>query len=143
MGARQRGRKALLQARYAELINGRPMSVNLQSVQELLEDDELALGVPLETQDWHWVEALAAAVTDNAETIDSVITPHLSTWSLDRLDPVTRLILQQAVAEVNHLVPPTPRAVAIDEAVELAKMFDSDEAAGFVNAVLDSIFREN
>ena len=143
MGARQRGRKALLQARYAEVMNGRPMSVNLQNVQQMLKDDELALGVPLKTEEWRWVEALAAAVTDNAEVIDSAISPHLRTWSLDRLDPVTRLILQQAVAEVLHLVPPTPSAVAIDEAVELAKMFDSDEAAGFVNAVLDSVFGEN
>lgn len=141
MGARQRGRKALLQARYAEVMNGRPMSLNLQNVQAMLEDAELALGVPLTTGDWHWVEALAEAVTDNSETIDSTISPHLKTWSLDRLDPVTKLILEQAVAEVLYLDPPTPSAVAIDEAVELAKIFDSDQASGFVNAVLDSIFK--
>ncbi|MHB8461251.1 MAG: transcription antitermination protein NusB, partial [Vulcanimicrobiaceae bacterium] len=58
----------------------------------------------------------------------------------DRLAAIDRIILQMAAFEIVH-VPTMPRAVVINEAVELAKRFSTDDSAGFINGVLGSVVR--
>lgn len=139
MGVRSRGRKALLQARFAAEVNMRPLPDNMESMRDLLSDAELGLGVPLEIEDWVWVTDLGRVIQNNREEIDSRIEEVMENWTLDRLNIVTRLILEQALGEMDYFEPPTPAAVAIDEAIELAKAFDSEEAASFVNGILDNL----
>ncbi|MCK4504577.1 MAG: transcription antitermination factor NusB [Candidatus Aegiribacteria sp.] len=139
MGVRSRGRRALLQSRFAAEINRRPLPDNMESMRDLLKDNELGIGVPLEIEDWVWVTDLGRIVQHNREEIDSRIEEVMKNWTLKRLNIVTRLILEQALAEMDYFAPPTPAAVAIDEAIELAKAFDSDEAASFVNGILDKL----
>ncbi|MCD4849096.1 MAG: transcription antitermination factor NusB [Candidatus Aegiribacteria sp.] len=139
MGVRSRGRKALLQARFAAFINKSPFPENMESMRDFLKDTELGIGVPLEIEDWVWVTDLGRVVQNNREEIDSRIEEAMDNWTLDRLNIVTRLILEQALGEMDYFEPPTPAAVAIDEAIELAKVFDSEEAASFVNGVLDNL----
>ncbi len=139
MGVRSRGRKALLQARFAAFINKRPLSENLESMRDFLSDNELGIGVPIEIEDWVWITELGRIVQHNREEIDSRIEEVMENWTLDRLNIVTRLILEQALGEMDYFEPPTPAAVVIDEAIELAKAFESEEAASFVNGVLDHL----
>jgi len=141
MGVRSRSRKALLQARYAAEVNGRSLTVNLEDINRLLSDSDLGIGVPFETDEWNWISDLARSVVDNLEEIDARIEESLENWTLDRLSLVTRLILEQALGEIFYSQPPTPTPVVIDEAIELARAFDTDETAGFVNGVLDTISR--
>lgn len=141
MGIRSRGRKALLQARYATEVNNGSLSTNLEDIRMLLEDPDPGLGVPLETEDWNWVSDLARVVHYNRMEIDSKIEDALENWTLDRLSLVTRLILEQALGEMYYFSPPTPPPIVIDESIKLAKAFDADETASFVNGVLDSIVK--
>ena len=141
MGIRSRGRKALLQARYAMEVNSESLSANLEDIRLLLEDPDLGLGVPLDTEDWNWVSDLARAVHYNRTEIDTRIEDALENWMLDRLSLVTRLILEQALGEMYYFQPPTPPPIVIDESIELAKAFDTKETAGFVNGVLDTIVK--
>ncbi len=77
----------------------------------------------------------------NREEIDGKIESALRNWSMDRLTPVTRLILQQALAESLYMDIPAP--VAIKEAVRLAIEFEGPKTGSFVNGVLDRIlFRD-
>ncbi|MCD4700635.1 MAG: transcription antitermination factor NusB [Candidatus Aegiribacteria sp.] len=141
MGVRSRGRKALLQARYAAEVNSESLSGNLEDIRLLLEDPDLGLGVPLDTEDWNWVSDLARAVHYNRTEIDTRIEGALENWTLDRLSLVTRLILEQALGEMYYFQPSTPAPVIIDESIKLAKDFDTDETPGFVNGVLDTIVK--
>ncbi len=141
MGIRSRGRKALLQARYAMEVNSESLLVNLEDIRLLLSDSDLGLGVPMDSEDWNWVSNLARAVHYNIAEINTKIEEALENWTLDRLSLVTRLILQQAVGEMYFSEPPTPPPVVIDESINLAKIFDTDETAGFVNGVLDAIIK--
>ncbi|RKZ08311.1 transcription antitermination factor NusB [Candidatus Fermentibacteria bacterium] len=141
MGIRSRGRKALLQARYAMEVNSGSLLVNLEDIRLLLADSDLGLGVPMDSEDWNWVSDLARAVHYNKAEINTKIEEALENWTLDRLSLVTRLILQQAVGEMYFSEPPTPPPVVIDESINLAKIFDTDETAGFVNGVLDAIIK--
>ena len=80
---------------------------------------------------------MLAGVAENLNRIDAVIADHLQDWSLERLPAVDRAILRIAVWELFHTdVPPV---VAVDEAVELAKLLSTDDSPSFVNGVLGRI----
>lgn len=81
---------------------------------------------------------LIEGVRREHETIDRLITGAAERWRLSRMPVVDRNILRIAIWELLH-APETPAAVVIDEAVEIARIFSSSEAAGFVNGVLDTI----
>jgi N utilization substance protein B len=90
--------------------------------------------------EWPLVEELAYGVTQGRAELDTLIVQHLSGWTLDRLASIDRVILRMALYELRYL--PTPAAIVINEAVELAKRYGTDESGGFVNGVLGAIVRE-
>jgi transcription antitermination protein NusB len=69
--------------------------------------------------------------------LDELIVTHCENWRFERLAAIDRAILRLAVHELRAA--DTPPKVVLNEAVELAKKFSSEEAGGFVNAVLDSV----
>lgn len=77
-------------------------------------------------------------VSEHAAHIDELISSHLQAWTLDRLPAVDRAILRVSVWELLH-AEDVPAAVAVDEAVELAKELSTDESPGFVNGVLGQV----
>jgi len=72
------------------------------------------------------------------EGIDEVLKRHVAGWSLERLGTLERSILRLATYELLWEAV-VPEAVAIDEAIELAKRFCSDEAGALINGILGSI----
>jgi N utilization substance protein B len=80
---------------------------------------------------------LFEGVVKNAPELDTVVSAHTENWRLERIALIDRAILRLGVHELRS--GKTPRKVVVDEAVELAKTFSSEEAAGFVNGVLDSV----
>jgi N utilization substance protein B len=72
------------------------------------------------------------------ERIDELLKQHVEGWSLERLGILERSILRIATFELL-MEPEVPEAVIIDQAVELAKRFCSDEAGALVNGVLGSL----
>jgi len=73
--------------------------------------------------------------------IDHVLRGHLDNWELERVSLVDRNILRFALAEVLFF-PDVPSAVIIDEAIEIANRYSSEDAGRFVNGVLDRLVRE-
>lgn len=78
---------------------------------------------------------------DRAEEINQLIQSHADNWRVDRMAAVDRNVLRAAVAEFLGF-PKTPRAVVINEAIEIARKFSSPESAQFINGVLDSVGKE-
>lgn len=129
MGQRSRGRKFLLQCRYASDANGLSLDENmdLMSAPERVRDPETR----------KWMRELGEATESNLEQLRTQIEPALRNWSMERLTKLTRLILEQALAEVQYMdIPP---AVAIQEAVRLAQEFEDQKSGSFVNGVLDRL----
>jgi transcription antitermination protein NusB len=85
-----------------------------------------------------FAEDLFRVATDRAGEIDGLIEQHAEHWRMDRMAAVDRNILRAGVAELLGF-PATPRAVVINEALEIARRFSSPESAQFINGVLDSV----
>jgi N utilization substance protein B len=72
----------------------------------------------------------------DASNLDELIAKHASNWRLDRIAAIDRAILRLALHELRAT--DTPPKIVINEAVELAKKFSSEDAGGFVNGLLDA-----
>ena len=99
---------------------------------------EAALGHHEDADLDEYASTLVMGVARNREEIDAILGEHVSGWSVARLGVLERSILRLATYELLWM-PEVPAAVAIDEAVALAKRFCSDEAGALVNGVLGSI----
>ena len=81
---------------------------------------------------------LLLAANEHQERANSLISEFSIDWPLERIAMVDRLVMTLAVGEMLMDDPP-PRAVILDEAVELAKVYSTDNSPSFVNGVLSSI----
>ena len=126
-----RARRFLLQARYAGELNGHTLEENLASMGAQGRFDPERL---------EWIESLGRATENARDEIDSAIEGKLENWKLERISIVSRLIIEQAIAEVRFMRTPAP--VAIDEAIELARGFEAYRTGSFVNAVLDAVLQD-
>jgi N utilization substance protein B len=88
-----------------------------------------------------FAEDLFRVASDRAQEIDSLIERHAEHWRMDRMAAVDRNLLRSAVAELLGY-PETPRAIVINEALEIARKFSAPESVQFINGVLDSVGRE-
>jgi transcription antitermination protein NusB len=88
-----------------------------------------------------FAEDLFRVACDRSSEIDKRIKEHAEHWRMDRMAAVDRNILRGAVAELIGF-PATPRAVIINEAIEIARKFSSPESVQFINGVLDSVGKE-
>jgi N utilization substance protein B len=87
-----------------------------------------------------FVSQLVRGTVEHLADLDQRIEKHAEHWRLERMPGVDRNILRLAVYEMLH--GGTPAAVTIDEALELARKFSSEESVQFLNGVLDAINRE-
>ena len=87
-----------------------------------------------------YARRLAEGVVEHASTLDEQITAAAEGWTANRLGAIERNVLRIAIHELDGAE--VPEAVVIDEAVELAKRYASDEAGRLVNGILGRIQRD-
>lgn len=83
--------------------------------------------------------ALYDGVCANRAAIDAKISATAEKWKLHRMMPVDRNVLRLGVYELLHSPNPQPKAVTINESIELAKRYATADSAAFVNGILDKI----
>lgn len=81
---------------------------------------------------------LVLGTTGDLAALDALIQQHSEHWRLERLAVIDRLILRMAIWELRHAAD-TPPAVVLNEAIELARTFSTDDSVRFVNGVLDGV----
>ncbi len=89
--------------------------------------------------DWSLIESLARGTRERQAEIDALITSAAEHWTLERMATVDRNILRMAVYEIETGA--TPVGVVINEAVELAKRYSTEESGRFVNGLLGKLVR--
>jgi N utilization substance protein B len=134
MAARHRSRQRALQVLYLWDMRRQPIEDALHAYYDTLSSEEDS---PQPTAPDEFMETLVRGASAHAEDIDKRIAEKSEHWRLDRMPAVDRNILRLAVYEMTALQSPAP--VVIDEALELARQFSSDESVSFINGVLDAV----
>ncbi len=136
MSARTKARKRALDILFSSDVRGDTLGVTLAA------EAKRAAGEPAREASWLYAREIIDGVIDHADEIDEQILTHSRDWRLERMPAVDRALLRMATWEIlfNDSV---PAAVAIDEAVELAKEFSTDDSGSFVHGVLARIARSN
>ncbi len=132
MGSRRSARIIALQALYQIDIGGR-------TVNDVLSFDWLEKRYDEATLSF--AETLIKGTVENLDFIDEKIRNQLEHWDLERLSYIDRAILRFSTFSL-YFQDDVPDTVIINEAVELAKVFGTDDSYRFVNGVLDGIRRE-
>jgi N utilization substance protein B len=85
-----------------------------------------------------YADEAVRGVAEHMSALDAAITAASTHWRLERMTRVDRNLLRLGAWELTHRAD-VPRAVILDEAVELAKEFGTEESSAFVNGVLDRV----
>ena len=136
MSARSKARKRALDILFQADVRGE----GLPSI--LAAEAKRAANEPAREASWLYAREIVDGVIDNRDAIDEQITTFAKDWSLARMPAVDRAVLRIGVWEILYN-DEVPAAVAIDEAVELAKEFSTDDSGSFVHGVLGRIARSS
>jgi N utilization substance protein B len=129
MGARSAAREAALQMLYAA-------DIAQQEPETLIGD--FWREFPGDAEDRSYADGVVRGVLGARSELDQHVVRASANWRLERMNPIARNVLRLGTWELlKH--PEIPRAVIIDESVEVAKRYGGTESAAFVNGVLDRI----
>ena len=134
MGSRRKARECALQMLFAADVAETPPDEVLRTYWSELGDTDL------EDPAREFATRLAAGTLAQLDALDERIRSRAEHWRIARMAVVDRNILRLAVYEFLH--EPTPRTVAINEALEIARRFSTYEATQFINGILDAIKRD-
>ena len=95
---------------------------------------------PIEDKNKSFVYDLFNQVIDNSKWADELIKEHLNNWEINRIAQIDRILLKMGICEIYY-IEKIPAKVSITEMVEIAKIYSTEESAGFINGVLDSIYK--
>ncbi len=129
MKPRTRARSIALQALYEIDVTGHPAELVWQ--ERIAEEN-------LDAKSAEFAHQIVIGVTPLFEILDQFLSDHAPEWPMDQVAIIDRNILRMALWEFA-VYGKTPVKVAINEAVELAKMYGSDSSSRFVNGVLGSL----
>lgn len=135
MKARTRARSVALQVLYEiDLTEHEPGTVFTQRIDELSLDNK----TKLDEEMIEFAHEIVTAVLPIAKRLDEVMAKFAPDWPIDQISAIDRNIIRIATWEFA-ISERTPTKVAINEAVEIAKMYGSETTARFVNGVLGSL----
>lgn len=103
--------------------------------------ERIAESGPVADEHRRYARELVLRTSASLGRIDESIASHAANWELKRMAAIDRNILRLAAAELFFFTE-VPFRVVIDEAVELAKLFGTDDSGSFVNGILDSIYKD-
>jgi N utilization substance protein B len=134
VGSRRTGRERALQALYQLDQNDKATPTEAVDAAWAASDDGQARDDAAHT----FALELVQGVREHLADLDALIEQHSQNWRLDRMQRVDRNVLRLGVFELKHRAD-IPRKVTINEAIELAKLFGTEDSASFINGLLDRI----
>ena len=134
MSARTKARKRALDILFSADVRGDEVAVALAA------EAKRAASEPAREASLLYAREVVDGIIDHRDEIDELITTHSRDWKLERMPAVDRALLRIGVWEILFNAE-VPTAVAIDEAVELAKEFSTDDSGAFVHGVLARVSR--
>ncbi|WP_178337854.1 transcription antitermination factor NusB [Candidatus Avelusimicrobium facis] len=134
MSNRRMARECALQCLYyadsAKMLDG-------DKVEPYVEDFQRELG-----ENFPFCQDLVEGTTRHLPQIDTLVSKYARNWTIDRMSVVDRSILRMAAYELVYSREKTPVPAVIDEAIELAKKYSTDNSGKFINGLLDQLKKE-
>jgi N utilization substance protein B len=132
MGIRRKSRELALQALYQGELAGK---------NGLLDFEEFCAHFQVNKKSIPYAKKLMDGVHEKGDVLNQLISKYAENWRLERMSLIDRNILRLAVYEV-HFQNDVPVSVAINEAVEIAKRYSTDDSGPFINGILDAMAKE-
>ena len=130
MSSRREVRERVMQALYAyEQGGGSPEHIIKHIIRPGLEDDETSL---------RFSQRLFLRAIDGEEEANEIIRSHADNWEFSRIALIDRLLLRMAICEMLSF-PDIPPKVSINESIEIAKKFSTENSGKFINGILDAV----
>ena len=136
MGTRRRAREAALQFLFQDDFLDQGRSANAAELDERF--DAFSLLYQVNKKARPYARTLIGGIFDKLDEIDGAIGAHATNWRLERIAATDRNLLRVAIFELLFQ-DDVPSQVAINEAVEIAKRFGTQESPAFINGVLDAV----
>lgn len=108
-----------------------------QRVQEFKQ----TLGIELNSEAQAYVATLVKGILKTHEELEEILVKYLKNWKLSRISKIEHTIFIMAIYELKYQ-PDVPGKVVINEAIELGKKYSTKESAGFINGILDNVFKQ-
>jgi N utilization substance protein B len=136
--SRRKSRIIAFQALYSWNVSRVPTE-ELLTFSWLKKDSEFT---PNELEEQTFASFIISGTIDHLDEIDNLISSHLSSsWTMERINKVSLAILRTSTYEIKFQAGSNPKIV-IDEAVNIAKEYGSDDSYKFINAILDKIEKD-
>ena len=132
MGARRKARELALQMLYQHDLSGNTPEMIVTTFEDLQKS---------KPNTREFATRIFQGTVDNLSKIDDMIAQQADNWRLSRMAVVDRNILRMSIYEFLH-EEDTPKLVIIDEAIEIAKTYSTEDSGKFVNGILDKIKTE-
>lgn len=126
------GREAVFQALYSQHISGEQPAKIIADLQERYNFDS-------DTR--KYVTSLFTRALEHKNSIIEIISKHLENWEWSRVALLDRLVLLLAVTELLY-IDDVPPKVTIAEAINIARIYSTNDSSAFVNGILDAIYKE-
>ena len=143
MGLRRKGREIVLQTLYSlDFDHDATLDDSVlekKAYQQILNSILESNTIKADSKICEFSETLLITIISNLITIDDMIKTHLDHWTIDKLAVLDRNLLRLAIAEIIYQK--TPPAIAIDEALEIAKKYCCEQTGKLINGVLDHIVK--
>jgi N utilization substance protein B len=136
MPSRRRSRQRAVQILFLWDVRRQPVEDAIDAYYESLYSEESNEAPRRDA----FASSLVHGTVEHIDEIDGRITRHAAHWRIERMPAVDRNILRLAIYEMSCVGTPAP--VVIDEALELARRYSSEESVQFINGVLDAAHRE-
>ncbi|RHM54195.1 transcription antitermination factor NusB [Mitsuokella sp. AF33-22] len=139
--SRRQAREAALQALFQLDLNHADEAGQEEMYESLAIDTALSEGEAMSAHDRAFVKALVHGTREHLEEIDAKIAHASREWKVERMAVVDRNLTRMATYEMQFAPEKLTPNIAINEAVELAKKYGTDESSRYVNGILGAIMK--
>jgi len=129
---RRIARESVLQALYAQQFSEDEPAVVLNRIMALY---------PEKKKNFKFISSLFQCVLDHVDWANDMIKSYLQNWEFDRVAQIDRVLLRMGICEIFYMDDIPPK-VSISEMVEIAKVYSTEESSGFINGILDAVYKE-
>ena len=88
-----------------------------------------------------FIQLLFDIVLENMKLTENIIKSHLENWEIERVALIDKILLKMGICEI-YFIDDIPPKVTISEMVEISKIYSTDESPGFINGVLDAVYKD-